>query len=72
MTTISKCTTKAWATTNKNKPNMYTSFSKHERQYDPCRGKKLTIQGPILSESVGDNSKSVGDNKQAKYVYLVL
>ena len=34
--------------------------------------KKLTIQGPVWSESVGDNSKSVDDNKQAKYVYLVL
>ena len=98
---------------------LYTSFSKRERQYDPCRAKeinnpgtrmyrksvgenkqeqaktrtsliciprslsvsnnmtrvgrkKLTIQGPVWSESVGDSSKSVGDNKQAKYVYLVL
>ena len=34
--------------------------------------KKLTIQGPVWSESVGDSSKSVGDNKQAKYVYIVL
>ena len=34
---------KAWATANK--PNMYTSFSKRERQYDPCRAKEINNSG---------------------------
>ena len=78
MTTINKCTAKAWATTNKNKPKQETgliciprSLSVSDNMTRVGR-KKLTIQGPVWSESVGDNSKSVGDNKQAKYVYLVL
>ena len=61
------CTAKAWATTtrtsqNKNKPNMYTSFSKRERQYDPCRAKEINNPGTRMYR------KSVGENKheQAK------
>ena len=91
---------------------MYTSFSKRERQYDPCRAKEINNPGTrMYRKSVGENkqeqaktrtsliciprslsvsdnmtrvgrkeltvqgpvwSESVGDNKQAKYVYLVL
>ena len=63
MTTINKYTAKAWATTtrtsqNKNKPNMYTSFLKRERQYDPCRAKEIKNPGTRMYR------KSVGENKQ--------
>ena len=58
MTTINKCTAKAWATTtrtnqNKNKPNMYTSFSKRERQYDPCPAKEINNPGTRLERKRG-------------------
>ena len=77
------CTAKAWARTNKNKPKQEqaktrTSLICIPRSLSVSNNmtrvgrKKLTIQGPVWSESVGDSSKSVGDNKQAKYVYLVL
>ena len=61
MTTINKWTAKAWGTTNKNKPNMYTSFSKRERQYDPCRAKRQQTSQKCIprSLSVSDNMTRV-------------
>ena len=47
------CTAKAWAKTNKNKPNMYTSFSKREQQYDPCRAKEINNPGTRLERKRG-------------------
>ena len=37
---------------------MYTSFSKRERQYDPCRAKEINNPGTRRYR------KSVGENKQ--------
>ena len=75
MTTINKCTAKAWATTtrtnqNKNKPNMYTSFSKRERQYDPCRAKEiLTIQEPAGTAKAWATTTRTNQNKNKPNMY---
>ena len=37
---------------------LYTSFSKRERQYDPCRAKEINNPGTRMYR------KSVGENKQ--------
>ena len=77
MTTINKCTAKRGRQQQEQTKTRTSliciprSLSVSDKMTRVGR-KKLTIQGPVWSESVGDSSKSVGDNKQAKYVYLVL